>query len=583
MSRRKGFLYQMAKAGRDAERLRAAQLRAQSVAAREAERSQRAYERVVSQTNKQAVQAQKEYERERARLYAESRNAQAAFQNEQLEQEVSDLENVLNATLSVDDYLDLELLKQVAQIPYFDAGHLGVEEQEPVIDTYLPPDPGMKKFMPGAKAKHAQQIADAHERHRADLEARNTRENQRLTALTEHRSNYDREVAALQKQTADQNAEIDKLKTDVAGGEPNAVVGYFSYVLQASAYPEGFPQQARLAYVPESKQLVIEYTLPDYSVVPEVATYKYVKARDEITRTLRLSTGRKSLYSSLVAQVTIRTLHELFEADNAGNLETLVFNGYVDTVDPGTGRPVRPCLVTVRTTRDTFLQIDLSRVDPIACLRALNASISKSPSELAPVRPVLEFSMVDPRFIEQSDVLSTLESRSNLMELTPGEFENLIANLFQSMGLQTRLTQASRDGGVDCVAYDQRPILGGKVVIQAKRYKHTVGVSAVRDLFGTVQNEGASKGILVTTSGYGKAAFDFAQGKPLELLDGGNLLYLLLQHAGIEARIEAPPDWRDPVADGPSDEPVWPSSHERTISNTGNTGNTVNSDQQPAP
>jgi restriction endonuclease Mrr len=59
----------------------------------------------------------------------------------------------------------------------------------------------------------------------------------------------------------------------------------------------------------------------------------------------------------------------------------------------------------------------------------------------------------------------------------------------------------SHDGGVDCVAYDPRPIFGGKVVIQAKRYKNTVGVSAVRDLFGTMQNEGAAKGILVTTSG----------------------------------------------------------------------------------
>ena len=72
---------------------------------------------------------------------------------------------------------------------------------------------------------------------------------------------------------------------------------------------------------------------------------------------------------------------------------------------------------------------------------------------------------------------------------------------------ETKLTQASRDGGVDCVAYDNRPILGGKVVIQAKRYKNTVGVSAVRDLFGTMQNEGASKGILVTTSGYGRSSF----------------------------------------------------------------------------
>jgi restriction endonuclease Mrr len=54
------------------------------------------------------------------------------------------------------------------------------------------------------------------------------------------------------------------------------------------------------------------------------------------------------------------------------------------------------------------------------------------------------------------------------------------------------------------VAFDKRPVLGGKVVVQDKRYRHTVGVSAVRDLFGTMMNEAANKGILVTTSGYGR-------------------------------------------------------------------------------
>ena len=93
------------------------------------------------------------------------------------------------------------------------------------------------------------------------------------------------------------------------------------------------------------------------------------------------------------------------------------------------------------------------------------------------------------------------------------------------------------------------PILGGKVVTQAKRYKNTVGVSAVRDLYGTLQNEGASKGILVTTSGYGKASAEFAAGKPIELFDGANLLYLLETHAGIKARIEPPDDWQDPLPD----------------------------------
>jgi restriction endonuclease Mrr len=72
-------------------------------------------------------------------------------------------------------------------------------------------------------------------------------------------------------------------------------------------------------------------------------------------------------------------------------------------------------------------------------------------------------------------------------------------------------------------------------------------LSAVRDLYGTLQNEGASKGILVTTSGYGQASFDFAQNKPIELIDDSNLLYLLAEHAEIEAKIIPPDTWKDPV------------------------------------
>ena len=123
-----------------------------------------------------------------------------------------------------------------------------------------------------------------------------------------------------------------------------------------------------------------------------------------------------------------------------------------------------------------------------------------------------------------------------MMDLTPFEFENLVSNLFGRMGLDTRQTRSSRDGGVDCIAFDTRPVLGGKVVIQAKRYSNTVGVSAVRDLYGTMMNEGANKGILVATSSYGPDAYDFAKDKPIELIDGGSLLYLLEQH-DVKARI----------------------------------------------
>jgi restriction system protein len=543
MARRSGLVRVLVQSQREAERRRVSQqreqARLQTQAARTAEKARKDYERAVAADQK-----------ERARLYTESRQAQVALQNEQLEQQIHSLEHLLLDTLTIDPFIQVQSLKQPLTTPAFNPGPLGVPEPPPQWHRYMPPEPnGVQKLLPGAKDKHAQAVVRAQETYRIHVAEHASREAGRQQALAQLKAQYDHQVLTEQQRVAVQHAEIEAFQRDLQAGQPQAVVEYFIMVLASSVYPDSFLQKAKLAYVPESKQLVVEYDLPAFEVVPGVSSYKYVKAKDSITETARPQTQRKALYASIIAQITLRTLSELFRADRMKCLDLIVLNGYTESINKGTGQAVRTCLVTVRTSRDVFTGLNLSQVDPQACLAVLNASVSKSPSELAPVRPVLEFSMVDPRFIEEIDVLSGLDPRSNLMELTPSEFESLITNLFQKMGLEARQTQASRDGGVDCVAFDPRPIFGGKVVIQAKRYKNTVGVSAVRDLYGTVQNEGASKGILVTTSGYGKASFEFAEGKPLELLSGSNLLYLLKEHAGIDAKIEMPEGWKDPQPD----------------------------------
>jgi restriction system protein len=65
------------------------------------------------------------------------------------------------------------------------------------------------------------------------------------------------------------------------------VVAYVDLVLNASLFPDGFPQHWRLAYVPESRQLVVEYSLPAIDAIPRVKAYRYVKASDTITDTPR--------------------------------------------------------------------------------------------------------------------------------------------------------------------------------------------------------------------------------------------------------------------------------------------------------
>jgi restriction system protein len=62
-------------------------------------------------------------------------------------------------------------------------------------------------------------------------------------------------------------------------------------------------------------------------------------------------------------------------------------------------------------------------------------------------------------------------------------------------------------------------------------------VSAVRDLYGTMISEGATKGILVTTAHYGRDSRAFVKDKPITLIDGSNLVYLLEEH-GHKVRID---------------------------------------------
>jgi restriction system protein len=222
-------------------------------------------------------------------------------------------------------------------------------------------------------------------------------------------------------------------------------------------------------------------------------------------------------------------------------LDSIVFNGFVDSIDPATGQEKHSCVLSVQAGKEEFGLINLAQVDPKACFKNLKGVGSSKLHSITPVAPILRIERDDKRFIEGYAVVDHMEEGDNLAAMDWEDFEHLVRELFEkefsSSGGEVKVTQASRDGGIDAVAFDPDPIRGGKIVIQAKRYTNTVGVSAVRDLYGTVMNEGANKGILVTTSDYGPDAYEFARGKPLTLLSGGNLLSLLEKH-GHRARID---------------------------------------------
>lgn len=108
--------------------------------------------------------------------------------------------------------------------------------------------------------------------------------------------------------------------------------------------------------------------------------------------------------------------------------------------------------------------------------------------------------------------------------------EEQVYKLLVAMGMQATTTKVTGDGGLDIVAYSETPIFSGKYIVQCKDWAGSVGEPVLRDLFGLVISEGANKGIIITTGQFTSAAEKFADGKPLELIDGNKLKLLFQQY-----------------------------------------------------
>lgn len=513
---------------------------------------------------------------ERARRAAASKEAKRQYLEEQKEEaasrtaearELQDaLAGTLLATLSRNDAIDFEALKDRSPFPKAKPAAPAIPAAptptvirpapRPDDDAYRP-DLGLLDRL--LASRRAAKEEDARNRFERDMQAweeskaraedadRMAAEAHAERVRTLERNHeealhaWEAERAAYAAEQSRSNDATDEFRRRYDAQEPDAILEYCDMVLGNSDYPNCLPREFELDFNPETGILVVDYRLPAPDDVPTLVEVKYVQSSDDFSEKHLTDGQRAKLYDSLVYQIALRTVHELYEADRVAAIQAIVFNGIVTSIDRATGKEATACILSMQAGREAFLEINLEHVDPKACFRQFKGVGSSKLHSVTPVAPILNVRRDDGRFVSARDVANQLDEGYNLATMDWEDFEHLIREIFgrefSSSGGEVKVTQASRDGGVDAVAFDPDPIRGGKIVIQAKRYTNTVGVSAVRDLYGTMMNEGATKGILVTTSDYGPDAYEFAKGKPLSLLSGANLLHLLEKH-DIKARID---------------------------------------------
>ena len=332
--------------------------------------------------------------------------------------------------------------------------------------------------------------------------------------------------------------ELGILKDKYFQNDKYAVQTYNKYLLEFISFDKNFKKDIQVEFNPENKVLIVEYLLPSIDNFPNIKEIRYLKTKNEYKNLYYSQKEMETIYENATYQIVLSLINRLFLFDEINQIDTIIFNGWTKSLNKATGLINEACILSVACNKEEYLKINLPEVDPKECFKALKGISAHKISNLTPIKPIITIDQNDKRFISSHNV--EIDDSVNLASMNWEDFEHLIREIFEkefsSNGGNVKVTQSSRDGGVDAIAFDPDPIRGGKIVIQAKRYTNVVGVSAVRDLYGTVLNEGATKGILVTTSDYGSDSYNFAKDKPLTLLNGSNLLHLLESH-NYKARI----------------------------------------------
>ena len=353
----------------------------------------------------------KKAEQEAKRLRIEAMEAEVSARNAVLAATYDEIDSILADTLDVDDYVDLETLRRVVEHPPFEPGHLATPNPrpEPIAEPnppeFVPPPGEPKKFSlaPGAKKRYAALLAQAQADHAEATRAwkaaiasvpsqqeeqdraYDAAESLRQQQLDAAKATYEAECSQREAEVADSNRALDELIANLGYGVEEAVQEYVAIVLGNSVYPDSFAVSHEFAFDATSGELTLKAGVPAPSSMPGIREYKYIKARDEITETAQSQKEQKERYANAVAQVAVRTLHEIFEADRAGRVQTISLTVGTETIDPGTGHLADIPFVAVASDRATFEAINLSNAVPAATLAHLKATVSKNPLGLVAI------------------------------------------------------------------------------------------------------------------------------------------------------------------------------------------------------
>ncbi|MCC6158336.1 MAG: hypothetical protein IT350_09805, partial [Deltaproteobacteria bacterium] len=228
----------------------------------------------------------------------------------------------------------------------------------------------------------------------------------RMSEWTKARDKYNLEMAHV-------NANVELKRKKYLAKDPNEILTFCELVLSNSPFPEYFPNDFEMQFLPEAELLVVDYLLPKVDALPTLKSVKYSATTEEFVEQHISNTVAAQIFDDVCYKISLRVIHELFSSDQANCLRAVNFNGYISSINPATGIEQTVCIMTLQVGKEAFQGINLAQVNPRACFKGLKGVGSAKLSSLAPVAPLININREDRRFTNSYGVVDSLSASEN--------------------------------------------------------------------------------------------------------------------------------------------------------------------------
>jgi restriction system protein len=325
-------------------------------------------EAVAAEARRAERVARKRRLEQAAQQYFADQAAQADRRTRALADRVAELRTVLERGLRRNPRIDLAGMRAEFTQPAPDLGSVGWRAIPPDWSRYEPPPPSMVDRLAGG-SRHRRQLAEARAAYEAAKADYERVEAERQLRFDEARRRYVTKLAEERRRVDEHNRRVDEFVAALRGREPAAVARYLGMVLDAVPLPVSFPRSAALSWPGGASWPVARFELPGPEVVPAATAVRYHRATDELRELPRPAGEVAALHRSVLAQVVLLCLRDLFAADPGPDAVTFI--GHVrgvDVIRVDTRRAAVEALAGLDLPPDAALAT-LSILDPGAELR----------------------------------------------------------------------------------------------------------------------------------------------------------------------------------------------------------------------